>query len=69
MVFHTLIIVAFSYHLGASYRPILAAVGTTAEVLAMKEENDPRMGVSTMRVKAVGRQRFEMKDTHRQIDG
>lgn len=62
-------IVTPSYHSDDPYRPILAAVGTTAEVLAVKEENDPRVGVSTMRVKAVGRQRFQMKDTRRQMDG
>ncbi|KAI0216106.1 Protein cereblon [Lamellibrachia satsuma] len=62
-------IVTSSYHSNDPYRPQLAAVGTTAEVLAVKEENDPRMGMSTMRVKAMGRQRFEMKDTRRQVDG
>ncbi|KAK2180255.1 hypothetical protein NP493_452g04005 [Ridgeia piscesae] len=62
-------IVTSSYHSADPYRPVLATVGTTAEVLAVKEENDSRVGVSTMRVKAVGRQRFEMKDTRRQMDG
>ena len=64
-----MVVVGFSYHSADPYRPVLATVGTTAEVLAVKEENDSRVGVSTMRVKAVGRQRFEMKDTRRQMDG
>ena len=60
---------AFSYHPDDPYRAILAGVGTTAEVLAVKEESDPGLGVSSMRIKAVGRQRFRIKDTRRQVDG
>ena len=48
---------------------LTSSIGTTAEILAFKEESDSMSSISTVRVKAIGRQRFEIKDTHRQIDG
>lgn len=51
------------------YSTIPASIGCTAEVLAVKEESDDRSGLSRMRVKAIGRQRFEVIKHQRQIDG
>ncbi|XP_022102468.1 LOW QUALITY PROTEIN: protein cereblon-like [Acanthaster planci] len=45
----------------------MSAIGTTAEIFSAKEEEDS--GVETMRVKAMGRQRFQVMDTRRQTDG
>lgn len=47
----------------------VAEVGTTAEVLAVKEDHDDRSGTTATKVKAVGRQRFAVIKTKRQIDG
>ena len=55
--------------MGREYSPTLASIGTTAEILAIKEESDDSVGITTVRVKAIGRQRFEIKDTRRQSDG
>jgi len=51
------------------YSTVAAAIGSTAEVLAMKEEQDEYSGLSRMRVKAIGRQRFQVVETRRHIDG
>ncbi len=56
-------------YLGHDFDQTLAKIGTTAEVLAYKEESDEQSGISTLRVKAVGRQRFEIQETRRQTDG
>eukprot|EP00057_Strongylocentrotus_purpuratus_P031067 XP_783498.3 PREDICTED: protein cereblon [Strongylocentrotus purpuratus] len=42
-------------------------VGTTAEIFSAKEEDDG--GIETMRLKAMGRQRFKVMETRRQADG
>ncbi|XP_072178020.1 protein cereblon-like [Diadema setosum] len=42
-------------------------VGTTAEIFSAKEEDEG--GVETMRIKAMGRQRFKVMETRRQTDG
>ncbi|ELT95677.1 hypothetical protein CAPTEDRAFT_173167 [Capitella teleta] len=44
-------------------------IGTTAEILAVKDEEDDRSGVSVVRVKAIGRQRFQVLESRRQVDG
>jgi hypothetical protein len=44
-------------------------IGTTAEILAARDDEDERSGVSVIRVKAIGRQRFQVKETRRQTDG
>jgi len=50
-------------------RITLANVGTTAEVLAVKEDVDNLSGVSVTRIKAIGRQRFRVLSTSRQLGG
>lgn len=42
-------------------------MGTTAEIISSKEEDEG--GVETMRLKVIGRQRFKVMDSHRQLDG
>ncbi|XP_054752351.2 protein cereblon-like isoform X1 [Lytechinus pictus] len=42
-------------------------LGTTAEIFSAKEEDDG--GIETMRMKAMGRQRFKVMETRRQADG
>lgn len=49
--------------------PVLANVGTTAEIRFYKEEVDDRTAMSTLRIKAEGRQRFQVLETRRQSDG
>jgi len=50
-------------------RMTLANVGTTAEVLAVKEDVDNLSGLSATRIKAIGRQRFKVLSTSRQLGG
>lgn len=52
---------------GINQSQLLAAIGTTAEIFSMKEESDA--GINTLRIKATGRQRFRIKELHRQVDG
>ncbi|XP_078678417.1 protein cereblon-like [Branchiostoma floridae x Branchiostoma belcheri] len=47
--------------------PTLANIGTTAEIFSVKEEDEH--GIETMRIKAMGRQRFLILETRRQADG
>jgi len=47
----------------------LANVGTTAEVLAVKEDVDDLSGLAVTRIKAIGRQRFKVLSTTRQLGG
>lgn len=47
----------------------MARVGTTAELVQMAEDNDEESGVLTVRAKAIGRQRFWLRETRQQIDG
>ena len=47
----------------------LATYGTTAEIFSYKEESDDRSGIVTVRVKAMGRQRFRVEETRRTGDG
>jgi len=47
----------------------LANVGTTAEVLAVKEDVDELSGIAVTRIKAIGRQRFRVISTTRQLAG
>jgi len=54
---------------GPNFMPSLAPIGTTAEIRSFKEEIDDRSGLCTIRVKAEGRQRFQIIDTRRQSDG
>ncbi|CAH1784300.1 unnamed protein product, partial [Owenia fusiformis] len=51
------------------FTAVLADVGTTAEIFSAKEETDELSGITTVRVKAMGRQRFKVKETRRQLDG
>ena len=55
--------------LGGNFDQTLATVGTTAEILAFKMEEDEASGIRNVRVKAIGRQRFQVKETRRAIDG
>eukprot|EP00794_Sanderia_malayensis_P007566 gene7566-8404_t len=48
-------------------RPQPATIGTTAEIFSAKEEIE--FGISTMRIKAEGRQRFRVLESKRQLDG
>ena len=56
-------------YMGHESGETLASIGTTAEILAFKEESDEATGITTARVKAIGRQRFQIKETRSQIDG
>lgn len=47
----------------------LSALGTTAEILAVKTEEDEAAGISNVKLKAIGRQRFQVVDTRRQTGG
>ena len=47
----------------------MASVGTTAEVLAVKEDVDNLSGIAATRIKAIGRQRFKVLSTTRQLGG
>lgn len=47
----------------------LANVGTTAEVLAVKEDVDDLSGLAVTKIKAIGRQRFKVLSTTRQLGG
>lgn len=61
--------VLFERFNGQDYNPTSDTIGTTAEILAIKEEMDDNTGISTMRVKAIGRQRFAVESSRRQVDG
>lgn len=50
--------------LSNTYDPI----GTTAEIRSYREEHDTYAGF-ILRIKAEGRQRFQVLETRRQIDG
>ncbi|RWS28543.1 protein cereblon-like isoform X1 [Leptotrombidium deliense] len=54
---------------GLTTSPYKGAFGTTAEIRSFGEDNDERAGISVLRVKAEGRQRFRIADTWRQADG
>ena len=45
----------------------MTKVGTTAEIFSVKEETE--YGISTLRMKAEGRQRFCVLESKRQVDG
>ncbi|XP_060079019.1 protein cereblon-like [Ylistrum balloti] len=47
----------------------MATIGTTAEIFSVRDETDDNTGLSTMRVKAKGRQRFHIVDTERSPTG
>jgi len=47
----------------------VASVGTTAEVLAVKEDVDNLSGLAATRIKAIGRQRFKVLSITRQLGG
>lgn len=47
----------------------LAQIGCTAEIFSMKNETDDATGISTLRAKARGRQRFRIIDMHREVTG
>ena len=44
-------------------------IGTTAEILAIKEDGDERSGIVNVRLKVLGRQRFLVKQKSTQMDG
>ncbi len=48
-------------------RPQAANIGTTAEIFSVKEELE--YGISTIRMKAAGKQRFRVLGCKRQLDG
>lgn len=51
------------------YSTSLAGIGTTAEIFSIKNEMDEGSGISTVRVKARGRQRFELIEYKRSVTG
>ncbi|XP_076336827.1 protein cereblon-like isoform X3 [Tachypleus tridentatus] len=63
---HTLGIINSRYQ---ALSPGVVCVGTTAEIRSYREEADENIGLSTLRLKAEGRQRFEILEARRQIDG
>ncbi|XP_050419400.1 protein cereblon [Patella vulgata] len=44
-------------------------IGTTAEIFSIKDETDDISGISTLRIKARGRQRFRLIESRRDITG
>ena len=44
-------------------------VGTTAEILAIKEDDDEATGIVNVRLKVIGRQRFVVKEMRVQLNG
>ncbi|XP_059178697.1 protein cereblon-like isoform X2 [Physella acuta] len=46
-----------------------SSLGCTAEIFSMKEEMDEQSGISTVRVKARGRQRFRIEEIKHEITG
>nr|XP_015930169.1 protein cereblon isoform X2 [Parasteatoda tepidariorum] len=53
---------------GRTYSSVLAGVGTTAEIRSYRDE-EGSYGRTGLRIKAEGRQRFEVLDSRRQSDG
>ncbi|XP_054717649.1 protein cereblon-like isoform X2 [Uloborus diversus] len=53
---------------GRTFNNVLDPIGTTAEVRSYRE-GDELHGINVLRVKAEGRQRFEVLETRRQADG
>ncbi len=65
--------------------PVLAEIGTIAQVLAYKEENETNevfchtffllmlfrtiFQLTSLKMRAIGRQRFQLIETRRQLDG
>ncbi|ESO85229.1 hypothetical protein LOTGIDRAFT_195998 [Lottia gigantea] len=47
----------------------LECYGTTAEIFSIKDETDDITGISTLRIKARGRQRFKLIETSRDVTG
>ncbi|GLH08848.1 Protein cereblon homolog [Gryllus bimaculatus] len=60
---HTFGVVCVRY--ATSHPPILADIGTTAEIYAFQDEEE----TAGFKIKAIGRQRFKIVETQRQIDG
>ncbi|XP_064632798.1 protein cereblon-like isoform X2 [Lineus longissimus] len=58
-----------SRYLSDDFVPTLANIGTTAEILSLKEDSDDATGISEVKMKAIGRQRFRVMETRRQTDG
>ena len=50
-------------------RQLVSDIGCTAEIFSMKDEMDEASGISMVRVKARGRQRFKVIDTKSEITG
>lgn len=46
-----------------------ATIGTTAEILSIKDETDEASGTVSVRAKAIGRQRFHVEESRSQADG
>lgn len=59
-------VVAYSHDDGAQ---TMATIGTTAEIFSVRDETDDDTGLSTIRVKAKGRQRFQIVETERSPTG
>lgn len=53
---------------GRTFGETLDLIGTTAEIRSYREERDSYSGF-ILRIKAEGRQRFQVLETRRQIDG
>ena len=47
----------------------VSAMGTTAEILAVKHEEDEAAGVANLKLKAIGRQRFQVVESRRTAHG
>ncbi|XP_048589139.1 protein cereblon isoform X1 [Nematostella vectensis] len=52
---------------GSNRNQLLSSIGTTVEIFSMKEEVEA--GITTIRIKATGRQRFRIIDIRTQVDG
>ncbi|XP_025108167.1 protein cereblon-like isoform X2 [Pomacea canaliculata] len=62
-------IVTYSSTEGDEQLSALSQIGCTAEIFSMKDERDESTGLSTLRAKARGRQRFKVLEMHREITG
>lgn len=57
----------FACRHGINQNQLKESIGTTVEIFSMKEEVEA--GITTMIIKATGRQRFKIVDLRRQVDG
>ncbi|XP_072540592.1 LOW QUALITY PROTEIN: protein cereblon [Salminus brasiliensis] len=67
LVSHDRTFAVLAHSPGASEGELKAEFGTTAEIYAFREEQE--YGIETVKIKAIGRQRFRVHDIRTQADG